>query len=175
MEQPKKDPLPEGFVYIKDEIPNCIENLRYATKYNFTGRPIDGYPPDVKAVLTKVACDELKKINQKLNDDGYIMVIYDTYRPQRAVSDFYEWVQDPKDIVNKEYYYPRFDKPTIFEKGYLQKKSGHTRGSTVDIGLLEKGKSLKDIEVVKKKFKDGTEYSYLDDGTVDFGTLALEL
>ena len=165
-----KSTLPEGFVYVKDLIPEVIEYLRYGTTENFVGKVVNGYVRTDRCVMTKISAEALRIICDKLGKDGYQLVIYDTYRPQRAVDHFIEWAKDMKDVKTQESYYPLLSKEEIFEKGYVAKQSGHSRGSTLDVGLLKIGDKLKDITVIKRKFKNGREYNYLDDGTVDMGT-----
>lgn len=170
MQSATKFELPKDFVFVKELIPDVVEHLRYGTEENFVGRVIEGYKRTDGAVLTRLAAESLSRISKKLNADGYKLVIYDTYRPQRAVNNFIEWAEVVSDAAKKDLYYPLVDKKDVFEKGYVAKRSGHSRGSTVDIGLLEVGKTLQPVKVIQRKFKNGREYNYLDDGTVDMGT-----
>ena len=98
------------------------------------------------------------------------MVIYDAYRPQDAVNHFMRWSEDPSDQTKKEEYYPRVDKAKVFELGYVAKKSGHSRGSTVDLTLIKNDAQLHPIEKKERTLLDGFKIFLLDDGTVDMGS-----
>ncbi|NLO96645.1 MAG: M15 family metallopeptidase [Peptococcaceae bacterium] len=128
--------LPAGFVYVTDEIPTAILEIRYFSEDNFAGAVIDGYQAP-KAILTKAAAQALKKAADDLYEQGYYIKIFDAYRPQRAVDHFIRWAQDLDDTKMKEKYYPDLDKSVLFELGYIAEKSGHSRGSTVDLTLVD--------------------------------------
>jgi len=128
--------LPEGFVYIRDVIPAAKEDIRYAGCHNFMGRPADGYAA-AKSVCTLNCAQALAKAAQRFTADGYTPLIYDAYRPQRAVDHFVRWSLDLDDVVCKAEFYPALDKADLFEKGYIARRSGHSRGSTVDLTLLD--------------------------------------
>ncbi len=135
--------LPEGFVYVHDEIPSIQIELRYFSENNFVGERIDGYKKEV-LILSKEATDTLKSIQQELNKIGLGLKVYDAYRPQRAVNNFYKWALDMDDTLMKQQFYPNELKKNLFKNGYIATKSGHTRGSTLDITLidLKTGKEL---------------------------------
>ncbi len=124
-----------GFVLVTDVIPEAILEIRYYSSFNFVGERIDGYDEPV-AFLTKEAAIALKKVSDDLIKQGYRIKIYDAYRPQTAVSHFKRWAADIEDIRMKEYFYPGLDKSVLFQKGYIASKSGHSRGSTVDLTLV---------------------------------------
>ena len=128
---------PEGFVYIHEVIPNVHYEIRYAGDHNFVGQPIDGYEKPV-ALLSREAADALKKASEILDAKGYELKIFDGYRPQRAVNQFIVWARDPKQVEMKQEFYPEVDKKELFKLGYIASKSGHTRGSTIDLSLVEK-------------------------------------
>ncbi len=128
--------LPDGFVYVTDEIPTAILEIRYFSEDNFVGAVIDGYHAP-KAILTKEAAQALKKAADSLYEQGYYIKIFDAYRPQRAVDHFIRWAKDLNDTKMKEKYYPALDKSVLFELGYIAEKSGHSRGSTVDLTLVD--------------------------------------
>jgi len=128
--------LPDGFVYVTDEIPTAILEIRYASEDNFVGTVIDGYHAP-KAILTKEAAHALKKAADNLYEQGYYIKIFDAYRPQRAVNHFIRWAKDLNDTKMKKKYYPDLDKSVLFERGYIAEKSGHSRGSTVDLTLVD--------------------------------------
>lgn len=128
--------LPEGFVFLDEEIPNIRVELRYATKKNFTGKIVEGYYSKKKVIGTKALSKALTKIQEKLHSKGLGLKIYDAYRPQRAVNEFLSWSKNPKDTINKQVYYPQIPKERLFELGYIAAKSGHSRGSTIDLTLI---------------------------------------
>ena len=131
--------LPEDFVYVRDIIPNAFEDIRYAGSHNFMGRPACGYGA-ARAVLTLPAALALKKAAAHFGSKGLRLLIYDAYRPQRAVDDFVLWAQAENDTVGKAEFYPTLEKRELFPRGYIAQRSGHSRGSTVDLTLTdEKG------------------------------------
>ncbi len=127
--------LPEGFVYVEDMIPNIMLEMRYSTENNFTGRVVDGYYSN-KAILTTVSCEALKKVQDELSAQGLGLKIFDAYRPQKAVDCFVNWSQDYSDTIMKEEYYPKVAKKDIIPSGYIARKSSHSKGSTVDLTLI---------------------------------------
>lgn len=127
---------PNSFVYIKDIIPNAVIDLRYYGENNFVGAPIDGYLAP-NPVLTKNAVIALKKVQDELNLYSLGIKIYDAYRPQTAVDHFKRWAQDPKDTKMKAEYYPDINKSEIHTYGFIAHKSGHSRGSTVDLTIVD--------------------------------------
>lgn len=135
----KKYQLPKGkgLVYLDEVIPNAVYDLRYYTGDNFIGERIDGYNGPF-AILTLRAARALKKVNDVLETQGYRLKIIDAYRPQKAVDHFTRWSKDPLDTEMKERFYPHVDKKNLFKQGYLSSKSGHSRGSTVDLTLVYK-------------------------------------
>ena len=128
--------LPEGFVLVGEAIPDALLDIRYYTTYNFVGARIDGYEAPV-AVLTREAADALKLVRDDMKAQGLRLVIYDAYRPQRAVDHFANWAEDITDTRMKAVFYPDVDKADLFEKGFIARRSGHSRGSTVDLTLLD--------------------------------------
>lgn len=128
--------LPEGFVYVQDEIPNIQIELRYFSDNNFVGEQIDGYQKEV-LILSKEATDALKLVQVELNKKGLALKIFDGYRPQRAVNHFYKWALDVNDTLMKQQFYPNELKKDLFKNGYISTKSGHTRGSTLDVTLID--------------------------------------
>ena len=128
--------LPTGFVYVKDVIPSIVEDIRYAGDHNFVGRPVDGYAAP-RAVLTAEAAKALSAAAESFTAKGYILLVYDGYRPQRAVNHFMRWAEDIADTAAKAEFYPDLDKAELFDRGYIARRSGHSRGSTVDLTLLD--------------------------------------
>ncbi len=135
--------LPEGFVNVSDHIPTALIELRYTSKNNFMGRPVNGYQSR-KCVLTHQATQALKAVQEELALQKMGIKIFDAYRPQRAVDHFTEWAKDLSDTAMKSSYYPKVKKSQLFEKGYIAARSSHSRGSTVDVTLvyLEDGKEV---------------------------------
>lgn len=129
--------LPEGFVYIKDVIPSVREDIRYAGYHNFVGCPVDGYAAPL-GVLHVSAAMALREAAAAFEKQGLYLLIYDAYRPQRAVDHFVRWAADPADVKTKEEFYPTLDKSELFPKGYIAVRSGHSRGLTVDLTLTDK-------------------------------------
>ena len=124
------------FVNITDVVPDAILEIRYYSTYNFVGARIDGYEEPV-ALMTREAADSLRAVSDDLKIHGYRLKIYDAYRPQRGVDHFLRWAQDPTDTVTKAYFYPYLTKKQVFDGEYVAEKSGHSRGSTVDLTLVD--------------------------------------
>ena len=124
------------FVNLTDVVPDAILEIRYYSTYNFVGARVDGYLEPV-ALLTRKAADSLRAVSDDLKKQGYRLKIYDAYRPQCAVDHFVRWAADVNDTLMKPYFYPDVPRDRLFELGYIAKKSGHTRGSTVDLTLFD--------------------------------------
>lgn len=125
-----------GFVLLTDVIPDAILEIRYYSTYNFIGDRIPGYEQPI-AILTRQAADSLKVVSDELIAEGYRLKIFDAYRPQCAVDYFVKWAKDLDDTRMKEYFYPELSKTVLFPQGYIASRSGHTRGSTVDLTLFD--------------------------------------
>ncbi|MBR0463498.1 MAG: M15 family metallopeptidase [Clostridia bacterium] len=125
-----------GFVRVSDAAPDVILEIRYYSTYNFVGERVDGYGAPV-ALLTREAAHALKAASDDAVSRGYRLKVYDAYRPQMAVDHFMRWALDARDIRMKPYFYPELEKDTLFPQGYIAEKSGHTRGSTVDLTLFD--------------------------------------
>ena len=124
------------FVLLTDAVPDAILEIRYYGTYNFVGTRIDGYEAPI-AMLTKKAAKALKAVSDDVMAQGYRLKIYDAYRPQKAVDHFVRWAADVADTTMKYCFYPNLDKSVLFEQDYIMAKSGHTRGSTVDLTLFD--------------------------------------
>ena len=124
------------FVLISEAVPDVILEIRYYSTYNFVGKRIDGYEEPL-AFLTKEAAAALKQASDELVAKGYRLKIYDSYRPQMAVTNFKNWALDAEDTKMKEYFYPELEKDVLFPQGYIAEHSGHSRGSTVDLTLFD--------------------------------------
>lgn len=128
------DALPDNFVYVSEVIPDIRSDLRYYKTDNFLGRRVDGYLKP-RLILTNQAAQALKGVQAELVGFGLCLKVFDGYRPQRAVNDFVRWGKDLNDKKMKSEYYPRVRKEELFEKGFIAKRSGHSRGSTVDLTI----------------------------------------
>ena len=126
----------DNFVHLKDAIPNIKYEIRYAGKNNFLGRPVKGYE-SAEALMTKEAAATLKKVQTDLNTQGFGLKVFDAYRPQRAVNDFIAWAKIPGDTLTKRQFYPDLPKNRLFELGYIASRSGHSRGSTIDLTVID--------------------------------------
>ncbi|MFE0453638.1 M15 family metallopeptidase [Streptomyces sp. NPDC058914] len=127
---------PADFVSLRTVDPTILQEMRYFTSHNFVGTRIDGYRQPL-CILTRPAAEALHRAQTKLLRQGYTLKVYDCYRPQRAVDHFVRWAQDLDDEAMKSEFYPNVDKTRLFEDGYIAEKSGHSRGSTLDITLVK--------------------------------------
>ena len=126
---------PADFVSLTDVDPSILLDIRYVTPHNFTGGPVDGYEAAM-CILARPAAEALRDAQQDFREQGYSLKVYDCYRPQRAVDEFVTWASDLADQRMKAEFYPRVDKTRLFADGYIADKSGHSRGSTVDLTLV---------------------------------------
>ena len=124
------------FVLLSEAVPDAILEIRYYSTYNFVGDRIDGYEEPI-AFLTREAATALRAVSDGLVAKGYRLKIYDAYRPQMAVSHFMRWALDFEDTRMKAYFYPELEKDVLFPLGYIAERSGHSRGSTVDLTLFD--------------------------------------
>ncbi|MDY4145429.1 MAG: M15 family metallopeptidase [Bacilli bacterium] len=151
-----------GFVILSEYVPDIIEEVRYHTTYNFIGDKIDGYDDPIILVVLEAAL-ALQKANEEAKKLGYAFKVYDAYRPQTAVDHFVRWAKDINDTRMKEIFYPETKKEELFEKGFIASKSGHTRGSSIDLTLfnLKTGKEV-DMGGVFDNFGDVSHSSYTE-------------
>lgn len=124
------------FVYVQDHIPSIKVELRYYSTNNFVGKRIEGYKNDV-AILSKDATLALKHVQDELKNYNLSIKIFDSYRPQRAVNHFILWARDLNDTINKQQFYPDVKKSNLFLEEYIASRSGHSRGSTLDLTLVD--------------------------------------
>ena len=129
-------PLPQGFSYAKDKIPDLEIDLRYAKKNNFVGQKIDGYTTE-KAILSTKTAEALFAAQQEFGRMGLGLKLFDGYRPQRAVDHFVRWAKIPSDTLMKAQFYPNIPKSELFKKHYISTYSGHSRGSSIDVTLID--------------------------------------
>ena len=127
---------PSGFTLVSENVPAVIQEIRYHSTYNFIGDQIDGYEEPV-AILTREAARALREASNELSVQGYRIKIFDAYRPVRAVRHFILWGIEDTDIRMKPSFYPDLEKQEIFAQGYIAKQSSHSRGSALDVTLLD--------------------------------------
>jgi len=132
--------LPEDFVRLRDIDSTISQDIRYAGPHNFVGLPVDGYLR-AECWLTRPAALALKGVQDDLRakGGGHRLIVFDCYRPQRAVDHFVRWAADPADTLTRAEFYPDLDKRDLFRLGYIAERSGHSRGSTVDVSLTGPG------------------------------------
>ena len=163
--------LPVGFVYLSEVAPTIRQDIRYAGSHNFIGRPVDGYQAN-ECVLTEKAADALKRLQTDLARKNLSLLVWDCYRPTRAVRDFINWRRSQRPALMKDEFFPRTDKNKLFALGYLSSHSAHSRGSTVDVGLVPSAVHRAPsfdvaMPLVPCTAPKGVRF---DDGTIDFGT-----
>jgi zinc D-Ala-D-Ala dipeptidase len=158
---PRFPPLPEGFVFLAQVDPTIRQDMRYAGTTNFIGRRVDGYNGP-HCIVTRQAADGLKRAQASLRPKGLTLVVFDCYRPARAVADFMAWTQTsgPPDPVWR----PNVAKDRLVPDGYIAARSGHSRGSTIDLGLA--WRDPKRPDTVPRQ----SPCARSDMDTLDFGT-----
>jgi D-alanyl-D-alanine dipeptidase len=163
--------LPKGLVYLRDIDPAIIQDIRYAGSHNFVGRPIRGYLA-AECILSASAANALETVQRRLAEKKLSLIVWDCYRPKRAVEDFFQWSKDPTHSEMKAEFYPRTDKEKLFALGYLAKRSAHSRGSTVDLGMVPAASSFAPSPNPLQPLKACTspKGERFEDGTVDLGT-----
>ena len=127
---------PSGFVLLSDLVPGIVQEIRYFSTYNFVGERVDGYEEPV-ALLTVEAARALKAVAGEVNAQGYRLKVFDAYRPACAVKHFMLWGIEDLDLRMKPYFYPELEKQALFKLGYIASQSSHSRGSAVDLTLLD--------------------------------------
>ncbi len=160
--------LSHDFVYLSDIDSSILQSVKYAAQENFVGEKIRGYNSS-KIILKRKAAQQLKKVQDYFKEYGYTLVVYDAFRPQRAVQHFIDWSKN-KDISTKPYYYPSLSKEKLFIDGYISARSDHCKGYTTDLTIMKLGSSLQKISISEKVLKTGEKILFLDDGTIDMGT-----
>jgi D-alanyl-D-alanine dipeptidase len=163
--------LPRGFVYLRDVDPTIVQDIRYAGSHNFVGRPIKGYLA-AECILSASAANALALVQKKLAEKKLSLIVWDCYRPKRAVADFFAWSKDPARSEMKAEFYPRTDKAKLFALGYIAIRSAHSRGSTVDLGIVPADVSSAPPRDPSQPLKACTlpKSERFEDGTIDFGT-----
>lgn len=146
-------PLPEGFCNLETSVVGLKVCSAYYFSENFTGNNVTGYMRNT-AVGTAELAEGLKRALKTANQNGCGLLVWDAFRPERAVECFADWAQKPEDGRTKARHYPNIDKTRLFELGYIAHSSGHSRGSTVDLTLTDMGGSIIDM---------GTCFDFMDD------------
>jgi D-alanyl-D-alanine dipeptidase len=163
--------LPKGFVYLRDIDPTIVQDIRYAASHNFVGRPIRGYLAG-ECILSEPAAKALENVQRKLAEKELSLIVWDCYRPKRAVDDFVQWSKDRAHSEMKTEFYPRTDKGKLFALGYLARPSAHSRGSTVDLAIIPTAFASAPPPNPTHSLKACTspKGERFEDGTIDFGT-----
>jgi zinc D-Ala-D-Ala dipeptidase len=163
--------LPRGFVYLRQIDPTIVQDIRYAGSHNFVGRPIRGYLA-AECILSAAAANALATVQKMLVEKSFSLIVWDCYRPKRAVEDFLQWSKDPTHSEMKAEFYPRTNKEQLFDLGYLAKRSAHSRGSTVDLAMVPTAFSSVPPPNPMQSLKACTspKGERFEDGTIDFGT-----
>ena len=155
--------LPPGFVYINDIDESIKIDLRYSTTNNFTGHIIEGYKSNM-AIISYAAAKSLVQVQNDLKKKNLSLKIFDAYRPQMSVNYFIKWSNDLADTINKSLYYPKIKKAQLFPMGYIAERSGHSRGSTVDLTIID-NKTNKELDM-------GTLYDFFGpESSTDFSNI----
>lgn len=131
-----RNKLPDGFVYLKKKVPSVVLDIRYFGSDNFLGDTVNGYL-DSTCIVTKECANQLSLVADIVATRNLRLKVFDGYRPQQAVDHFVEWAKDLNDTLTKAKYYPEVDKKDLFKLNYIAEKSGHSRGSTVDLTLID--------------------------------------
>jgi zinc D-Ala-D-Ala dipeptidase len=163
--------LPAGFVYLSEAAPTVRQDIRYAGSHNFTGRPVDGYQAN-ECILTVRAADALQYVQTELAGKNLSLIVWDCYRPLRAIRDFINWSRSQQRPSMKAEFFPRTNNNEFFARGYLSSHSAHAHGSTVDLGFVPSAVRAPPtfdaaIPLVPCTAPKGVRF---DDGTIDFGT-----
>lgn len=161
--------LPSGFSTLT-RVDDSIElDMRYVGNNNFVGRPINGYLAPA-CILTTPAADALAQVQAQANLQGYSLKVYDCFRPQRAVDHFVAWAADPDDDKMKSAFYPDVPKDELFARGYIAQRSGHSRGSTVDLTLVRLGTLQPEADPMAGYDCRGSEAERFPDNSINMGT-----
>lgn len=152
--------LPDHFIYLESLSSGIMEDIRYAGNNNFLGTKVDGYDAN-KAILTKQTASALAIAQQQANTKGLSLIIFDAFRPTRAVEHFHRWENEPDNTELQQRFYPDLNKNDLFEKGYIANQSSHSRGSTVDLSLIDL-KTQQELDM-------GTEFDFFGKASwIDF-------
>ena len=167
---PAQAELPQGFVYLSDIDPSIVQDMRYSGPHNFMGRRITGYNAP-ECILTREAASALSRVQAALSRSNLSLIIWDCYRPARAVADFLAWSENPSETGRKAEFFPNLDKKSLFASGYIASRSAHSRGSTADLGLIAKGSRPGDFKPSAPPVScTAPKSERFQDGALDFGT-----
>lgn len=162
--------LPSGFVYLSDASPGIYQDIRYSGSHNFVGRQIAGYEAN-ECILARAAALALAAVQSDLNKRDLSLIVWDCYRPMRAVEDFWKWSQGSGDDAMKREFFPHIQKEKLFSSGYLSRRSAHSRGYAVDVGIVPiafKPRAKGDgVALTPCTSAKGARF---EDGALDFGT-----
>ena len=161
--------IPKEFAYINDIDPTIKVNLKYYGKDNFIGRRVPHYKANI-GIMTKEAAKALSKAQKQFLSKGYSIVVYDAYRPDSSVKYFVEWMNDVNDTIRKKYHYPYVETKADMVDVYIASRSGHSRGSTVDLSIIEVDKELLTKSVYEERIFNDKVYPFNNDNTIDCGT-----
>jgi D-alanyl-D-alanine dipeptidase len=148
-----------GFVDAATVVDGLVVDMRYFGEDNFVGGRIDGYEAP-RCLLTRPAAAALARVQQNLAKQGFGLKVFDCYRPTRAVAHFVRWARDAKDVKRKADFYPEVDKRDLFRLGYISNRSGHSRGSTVDLTLVRLAPGRVPVEVGLAEVDMGTRFDF---------------
>ena len=151
--------MPAGFVDAATVVDGLDVDMRYFGEDNFVGTRIDGYE-GARCLLSRPAAAALARVQKDLVSQGFGLKVFDCYRPTRAVAHFVRWARDLKDVKRKADFYPEVDKRDLFRLGYISNRSGHSRGSTVDLTLVRLGPGQPPAEVAPVEVDMGTRFDF---------------
>ena len=160
--------LPPDLVYLRDVDPTIVQDMRYATASNFTGRPLPGYDAG-ECVLRSDTARALKRVQASLAATGLTLKVYDCYRPDRAVRAMARWSRSPEDGTTR-YFYPEADKRTLFAAGWISPRSAHSSGIAVDLTLVPKNPAGSTGSAIAQSRCDGPPAQRRPDTSIDMGT-----
>ena len=143
--------------------------MKYFSKDNFTGDIVPHYKAN-RGIMTKEAAIALSKAQKKFLEKGYSIVIYDAYRPSSSVQYFVEWMNDKNNTKRKKSNYPYIEKKIDMKDIYINSVSGHSRGSTIDLSIIDKNKILLKESIYEERTFNGKIYPFNNDNTIDCGT-----
>ena len=162
--------LPEGFSRLSDLAPAIQQDMRYVGNNNFLGRPVAGYQAG-ECILSTAAAEALAEVQLAVQQLGLSLKVYDCYRPQQAVNDFMQWAADANDQKMRNSYYPTVPKSELFSRGYIAERSGHSRGSTVDLTLVPAGSLIPADNPLGREYDcRANELMRYPDNSLDMGT-----
>ncbi len=160
--------MPQGFVYLRDVDPSIQQDMRYAGAANFLGHAVRGYDA-AECVLVSQAANGLKAVQAELAAKQLSLKVYDCYRPARAVASFVDWAKEPDDPKAKSIYYPALEKRALFP-GYIATRSGHSRGSTMDLTIVPIGSTAPSEASIEQSIAACTSPARASDNSLDMGT-----